>query len=459
MLHAGQKYPRYLHVDTKVDTEYTPYHLRAKPDPRLSFTGLSHVRSHPQQLQASKFSESMVGLRFSPPFDHSTRVHSSFFCLLTRPASSHFRYTMRYRRMPIEIEAPEELGCDIRFNLSENAIGDRTLEDLCVAIPNLSLKYTEHCGSSRLRSLVAQMYAALDIDDVLITPGASSALFLIATSLLTCDDHLVVTRPNYATNVETPRAIGCEISFVELEIERAFQIDIEEVAAAIRPNTRLISVTSPNNPTGTVIAKNMMVALARLAEERGCYLLVDETYAGITYEQDRPSIASLGNHIISVSSLSKSFGVPGLRMGWLITKNKTLQETFLAAKEQISICGSTIDEWIAEQILSKGPEILTKTKQEMQARLDRVSACILTEEQYLEWVRPAGSVVCFIHIKKEPVGGISAFYERLLKTYGTYVGPGRWFERPDTFFRLGYGYPTIPELETGLDRISRALRQ
>ena len=365
---------------------------------------------------------------------------------------------MRYVRMPIEVESPEEYGYgNIRYNLSESSITDQTLSSLGLAIPDLTLLYGEHRGSHGLRALVAADADGIGADDVLITGGAATALFIIATSLLAAGDHLVVIRPNYATNLETPRAIGCDISFVDLSFENGFRIDIDALAAAITPRTRIISITCPHNPTGVVISADDLDRLVALAKAHQCYLLVDETYRDLCYDTSLPLAASLGSHVISVSSLSKAYGIPGIRIGWLITTDTRLQDLFLAAKEQISICGSVVDEWIAEQVLSRRDALLKPVLAEMARRLETVSAWIETENR-LQWVRPAGGVVCFPRIRSQPRGGTAAFYDRLLRVHGTYVGPGHWFEMPDTYFRLGYGWPSADALEQGLEAISRALR-
>lgn len=365
---------------------------------------------------------------------------------------------MRYRRMPIEVESPEELGYGtIRNNLSESSIADQSLSTLGLVVPDLTLLYSEHRGSPALRSLVVAGVEGLSADDVLITAGAAGALFMIATSLLERDDHLVVVRPNYATNLHTPRAIGCGISFIDLRFEHGYRLDLDAVADATTPRTKLISVTCPHNPTGVMMSEGELRALAALSAERGCRLLVDETYRDLAYGDVLPMAASLGEHVISVSSLSKAYGVPGIRIGWLVTKDADLRDLLLAAKEQISICGSVIDEWIAERILARRAEVLRPTLANMRQRLERVAIWIGSEE-LLEWVHPDGGVVCFPRMKAEPAGGTAAFYKRLLETYGTYVGPGHWFELPDTHFRLGYGWPTLAELESGLAAISYALR-
>jgi aspartate/methionine/tyrosine aminotransferase len=365
---------------------------------------------------------------------------------------------VRYVRMPIEVESPEEYGyAKIRFNLSESSVADRKLSDLGLVIPDLTLLYGEHRGGAAMRALIAAEGPGLSADDVLVTSGAAGALFIIATSMLGADDHLVVIRPNYATNIETPRAIGCATTHIDLAFEDGFRIDLDRVAAAVRPQTRLISVTCPHNPTGVMCTEAELRALADLAAARGCHLLVDETYRDLSFDGPLPLAASLGDHVIGVSSLSKAYGVPGIRLGWLVTRDKSLQERFLAAKEQISICGSVIDEHIALHILERRQAILQPILAEMRRRRDLVSAWMAGEE-LLEWVPPCGGVVCFPRMVREPRGGTDAFYRRLLEAHGAYVGPGHWFEMPDTYFRLGYGWPTSEHLEGGLAAISAALR-
>ena len=365
---------------------------------------------------------------------------------------------MRYVRMPIEVESPEELGYDrIRYNLSESSIRDLALADLNLTLPNLTLLYGEHRGSERLRSLIVDGERGLNSDDVLITSGAAGALFIVATALLGREDHLVVVRPNYATNIETPRAIGCEVSHVELTFESGFRINVDKLAAAVTPRTKLISVTCPHNPTGVMYTESVLCELVELAARHRCYLLVDETYRDLSYDGVLPLAASLGPNAISVSSLSKAYGAPGLRVGWLITRDPNLKELFLAAKEQMSICGSVIDEWVAEKILERRATLLGRTLTEMRRRLAIVQEWMNTEE-LLEWVPPDGGVVCFPRMRKEPPGGTNGFYTRLIGDHGAYVGPGHWFEMPDTCFRVGYGWPLASELEPGLAAISQALR-
>ena len=162
--------------------------------------------------------------------------------------------SMDYRRMPIEAESPEQFGYDrIRFNLAESSVADTPLRDLDVSLDDLVLLYGDHLGRPGLRAAIAAGAAGVGPDDVLVTPGAAAALFIVATTLLKAGDHVVVARPNYATNLETPFAIGADISYLDLRYEGGWAVDPDRVASLMTPATKLVSITNPHNPTGQVI--------------------------------------------------------------------------------------------------------------------------------------------------------------------------------------------------------------
>ena len=364
---------------------------------------------------------------------------------------------MKYVRMPIERESPEEFGYGrIENNLSESSIGDLSLSQLDIDLSDLTLFYGSHRGDNRLRELIAQA-SAVSPDEVLVTAGAAGALFMVATALLEPHDHLVVVRPNYATNIATPQAIGCAISFVDLQFSSGFRLDVDALALAIRPNTRLISVTCPHNPTGTSMPVADLHRLVALAERHGCRLLVDETYRDMSYGTPLPTAASLSPHAISVSSMSKSYGVPGIRVGWVITRDPVLYESLLAGKEQIGICGSVIDEAIATHVLERREQLLSGTLARIGQRLAIMREWI-AGDPLVEWVEPAGGVVCLPHLTGLAGRDMDGFHRRLLADYGTYVGPGHWFDMPPQFIRIGFDWPTQRQLQRGLAGISGALR-
>ena len=366
---------------------------------------------------------------------------------------------MNYSRMPIELESPEQLGYDtIRYNLSESSVADRRLGELKLKLDDVLLCYGDHRGAPDLRALVAKTGEGLAADDVLITAGAAGALFIISTSMLKAGDHIVVVRPNYATNIETPKAIGCAISYIDLDFDAGFAVDIGRVAAAVRPNTKLISVTCPHNPTGTMIDRAQLDALIALVEKAGCRLLVDETYRDLTHGAMPPLAASLSPSVISVASLSKAYGAPGIRVGWIVTRDADLMERFLAAKEQIGICGSVVDEWIGARIL-EGRDAFLAAQAPVLAKRLAIMRDWVAGDPLIDWVEPKGGVVCFPRFRHGPGFDFDDFYADLLESYGTYVGPGHWFEMPRNHMRIGFLYPLEDELRGGLAAISAAIRK
>lgn len=357
--------------------------------------------------------------------------------------------------MAIEIESPEEIGYDtIEYNLAESSVADAILSDLKLPDLNLKLAYTDHRGKKELRQLIAEESNALNAGNVLITAGAAGALFIINTCLLSSSDHLIVLRPNYATNIETPRAIGCEIDYIDLHFETGWRIDFRKIEAAIKSNTKCISITTPHNPTGMLITEKELKDLIVLAEKHDIFILIDETYRNACYLTPYPVTAALSRKIISVNSISKAFGLPGLRIGWLITQNEVLMELFLAAKEMIHITNSALDEEIAYNFLIEREQHLTRINKGASANLEMVKDWLTTEKR-LECIMPEGGVVCFPRFTVTI--DTAAFYALLLEKYKTLVGPGHWFEMPDTYMRIGFGWVDSQTLFTGLQNITAVI--
>jgi aspartate/methionine/tyrosine aminotransferase len=364
--------------------------------------------------------------------------------------------------MPIEVESPEQVGyATIACNLSESSVSDRRLSDLGLGIDfdDLLLCYGDHLGEPALREAIAAQGEGLTAENVLVTPGAAAALFCVATALLGPGDHIVVVRTNYATNLETPRAIGADVDIVDLRFEDNWTLDLDELAMRVKPGqTKMISVTCPHNPTGTLMDAADLRRLVELAESSGAVLLVDETYRDLTHAGPLPTAASLSSRAISVASMSKAYGLPGLRIGWAVTTDSDLREVLLAAKEQMVICGATLDEHIAGRVLADRDRILPPILREVRERVAVVQAW-LDAQSVFEWVPPVGGVVGLVRFRSGIDVDTGAFYQRLLDDHGTYVGPGHWFELSDRYFRLGYGWPTPAELRAGLAGLTAAAEQ
>lgn len=361
---------------------------------------------------------------------------------------------MKFTRMPIEIESPEQMGYDkIKYNLTESSYRDFKFSDLKLNLNDLVLAYGHHQGHPELRSLIAKDYQ-ITADDVLLTPGAAGALFIAASSLLCEGDEIVVVHPNYGTNIATPLALGAKVQYVNLSFDQAYKLNIQDLKSKISPKTKLISVTTPHNPTGVCLTQFEIDQLIQIAEDNKIWLLIDETYESMVFNNSTIQTISLSERIISVSSVSKSYGIPGIRIGWLLTRSKELQELFLATKEQILICNSVLDEEIAYQFYLKKDKYFIEIKKDM---IDKRNILFdwFQSQKILEWVQPEGGVVCFPRFKHKNLD-TQKFYHILNNEFSTYVGPGHWFDQSPLHMRIGYGWPTKDELIGGLKNIELA---
>jgi aspartate/methionine/tyrosine aminotransferase len=364
---------------------------------------------------------------------------------------------MWFRRMAIEQESPEECGYEaIRYNLSESALPDRALADLGVTLDPLLLCYGQHRGRPDLREEVARGYPGLDAAQVLITNGAAEALFVVAATLLRPKDAILVLHPNYPSNYEVPRSLGCEVNLLALRFEDSYELDLDLLDRLVTARTKLVSLTYPHNPTGALIDEEALARAVALAESRGSLLVVDETYRELALGRQLPPAASLSPRAVSISSLSKAYGLPGIRIGWIASQDRSLLDAFLATKEQINICNSILDEAVALRVLAQRETYLASARKIVQAHLGVVRNW-LEHEKALEWVPPQGGAAAFPRIRSDVPIDVSEFYRILRDRHSTLVGPGHWFEQDDRSFRIGYGWPGAEELEQGLKNVSLAL--
>ncbi|MBS1505593.1 MAG: pyridoxal phosphate-dependent aminotransferase [Bacteroidetes bacterium] len=366
---------------------------------------------------------------------------------------------MLYLRMPIEKESPEEVGYDsIRYNLAESSVTDLKFEELNLDLNSLKLEYIAHRGNPLLRKEIVAGHGTLNENSVLVTNGAAGALFIINTALLNKEDHLIVLRPNYSTNIEVPKAIGCSITYIDLKFEEDWRVRVHEIANAVRTNTRLISITTPHNPTGMLMTGEERKLLIALAEQKNIFLLVDETYRDTCFKTSYPYVAAESKKVISVASLSKAYGLPGLRIGWLICQDDLIMERFLAAKEMIYISNSALDEEVSYQFLKQKDSFLKNITSRCQQNFTALQKW-LHKENSLECVLPEGGVVCFPRFRNPEKIDTEKFYQELVQNYKTMVGPGHWFAMPDYYFRLGFGWVDYGTFTQGLENISEAIRK
>ncbi|HEV7656185.1 MAG TPA: aminotransferase class I/II-fold pyridoxal phosphate-dependent enzyme [Mycobacteriales bacterium] len=309
---------------------------------------------------------------------------------------------------------------------------------------DLRLSYVETWGTDRLRTAIAATYETCTPEDVLAFAGAEEAIFWAMQLLAGPGDHVVVTVPNYQALEEVPRAAGAEVSGVLLDEADGWRLDLDAVRAALRPNTTLVAVNFPNNPTGAVPDHATWQGLVDLCEERGLRLLADEVYRGLELDGDRTlaQAADLSPTAVSVNVLSKSYGLPGLRVGWIACRDHALLQSLERHKHYTSICNAGPSERLAAIALESGPRIQQRNREIVRANLGPVGDFFARHEDLFDWAPPQGGCVAFPRYRGPD--GVEAFCRELVETAGVLLLPAGIYASelapvPADRFRIGLG--------------------
>ncbi|MEU7641292.1 aminotransferase class I/II-fold pyridoxal phosphate-dependent enzyme [Streptomyces sp. NPDC039016] len=354
-----------------------------------------------------------------------------------------------------------------RYHLTASDVQTMTLGELLAladdqdraAFENLSLGYTETYGDPALRETIAGMYERADAADVICFAGAEEALYLAMNVLLGAGDHAVVVTPNYQAAETVPLAL-CEVTGVALDPNRDWALDLDAVKAAIRPNTRVVSVNFPNNPTGKVISAADFTELARLCDERGIHLFSDEVYRGLERDAARtlPQAADLSERALSLNVTSKSLGLPGLRIGWIACRDRKLLSRLERAKHYTTICNSAPSEVLARIALKTRATILDRNRALIARNLPLFDAFFAEHPDLFEWRAPDGG--CVAYPRYLGPDGVEEFCTRLVEEAGVLLLPAGIYRSeltptPTDRFRIGVGRANP---EQGLTAFAQWLR-
>ena len=326
-----------------------------------------------------------------------------------------------------------------------------------------ALGYGTLAGDARLRAAIAEMHGA-GADDVVVTVGAAHALFLIAFILCRPGDEAVTTAPLFPPARGALEAVGAKVKLLPLAFDRRYQPDLAALRAPLSSATRLVSLASPQNPSGVAIPGEALadiVALMRAICPEAC-LLVDETYREAVYANDAvaDSAIALGPRVISVASLSKCHGAPGLRLGWAVTRDAALREQLLLGKFNTVISCSPLDEALALRLLARRHDIVAQRAVRLCEGLRCVADWAALNGDFVEWVRPDAGALCVIRLKPSMFsdGAVARFHQELACA-DVRVANGAWFGDETRVFRLGFGLPEPTELDASLRALTAALRQ
>ena len=360
------------------------------------------------------------------------------------------------------------VGSTPRYELGEsygpNLQPDAFLDDADWAeLRRTALGYGTIAGEACLRATIAEMHG-VEADDVIVTIGAAHALFLIAFTLCRPGDEAVTTAPLFPPARNALDAVGADVKLLRLAFERGYQPDLGALRTLLSPATKLVSLASPQNPSGAAIPQETLAEIVALMRAicPEAYLLVDETYREAVYANDRvaDTALALGEKVVSVASLSKCHGAPGLRLGWAITRDVALREQLALAKFNTVISCSPLDEAVALRLLARRHEIVAERAVRFSEALRRVADWVAANSDFVEWVRPDAGALCVVRLRPSMFsdGAVARFQQELARR-DTRVADGAWFGEDSRVFRLGFGLPEAAELDAALGVLAAALRQ
>jgi aspartate/methionine/tyrosine aminotransferase len=309
----------------------------------------------------------------------------------------------------------------------------------------LKLGYTESAGHPVLRREVSHLYESVPPENVLVA-APEEAILIALQSLLEPGDHVISIFPAYQSLYEIPRTIGCDVSFWRCEpTPDSWTLDVGKLESLVTERTHLAIVNFPHNPTGYLATRAELEAVVEWARGRGIYVLSDEMYRLLEYEPSRrlPPVCDLYDRGISLSGLSKSFALPGLRIGWLATRDGTLPPRWSAVKDYTTICSSAPSEILGIAALRSQDRIIARNLAIVQDNLVRARQLFARHSDQLHWLEPQAGSVAFPQWRGDiPV---DKFCQEMLDQNGVMIVPGSIFDYPGNHFRLGLGRRNLPQ--------------
>ncbi len=372
-----------------------------------------------------------------------------------RPTDNHTLRRGAMRNFELEVYL-SQWEFHAKYHMTASDIESMTLSDLLAMAPdrqqsleNLWLGYTESYGSKALLEEIAKTYEHINSSEILCFAGAEEGIYTAMRVLLDKDDHALVIVPNYQASETIPMEL-CEVTGVALRAEDGWQLDIDQVKKSLRPNTKLIGINFPHNPTGAILEQERFNELVRICRKRGIYLFSDEVFRLIERDPSLrlPQVADVYEKGLSLNVMSKAYGLPGLRIGWIATKDRALLQRMERYKHYLSICNSAPSEFLATVALQNKRQILDRNRALVNHNALLLDAFFQDFSYLFEWKRPDGGCIGFPRYRGAE--GADQFCEDLLEKTGVLLLPPKVYrsqliQTPTDRFRIGFGRSHMEE--------------
>lgn len=307
------------------------------------------------------------------------------------------------------------------------------------------LGYTESQGSPELRQAITTLYQSISPDQVLVHAGAEEAIFTFMNAMLAKGDHIIVHFPCYQSLFEVANAIGCEVTRWETRAEDGWELDLDILQHSIKENTKAIIVNCPHNPTGYLMSKSKQQQIIELAREHGCMIFSDEVYRGLEQEPDEtlPAACDLYENAVSLGVMSKTFGLAGLRIGWIATRNQEIYASMASMKDYLTICNSAPSEFLATVALRNKSTIIARNRAIIERNLALLDEFFAKYSHLFNWTAPRAGSIAFPSIRFAQ--DVEHFCVDLVQKRGVMLLPGTCYDFGQKHFRIGFGRKNMPE--------------
>jgi len=358
---------------------------------------------------------------------------------------------------------------EVAFDIAESGIYPFTVNDLLSLLPpaerdqwlshllEMRLGYSEARGTKALRSAIAATYRTTSPEEILVTTGAIEANYLLFNVLLDPDDHVVAVYPAYQQLYSVARAVGCDVSLWKIREDGGFRFDLDELERLITPRTKLIVINTPHNPTGAILSAAELQRIYELAESVGGWVLSDEAYRWLDLpggEPLAPPMRDLGPRAISVGTLSKPFGLPGLRIGWIAGPEEIVQACW-AERDYISLSPGKLNDALATIAIGARNQIIARNHEIVAANLQTADQWFAEHADLVSWTRPRAGLLALMRYALDIPSQDLA--DRLAAEWSVMLAPGSAFGFEGRL-RLGIGQrPDI--FAEGLRRTAACLEQ
>jgi aspartate/methionine/tyrosine aminotransferase len=350
----------------------------------------------------------------------------------------------------------------VDYNLSESGVHPLTLKELLSAeeiqqLTEVELGYTQTNGTPPLRQQIARLYPGLNPESIMVTAGSSEANFLLMWSLIEPGDKVVFELPNYLQMWGLARAFGANVEPLWLKEELGWQPEPEDIDRVITPGTKLVILTNPNNPTGSILRPAIRQQIIERVKEVGAWLIADEVYRGAEINgEETPSFYGQLEKVAVVGGLSKAYGLPGLRLGWLAGPEELVQKIW-TYHDYTTISVSALTDHLATSALEpdRRLQLLARTRNIIRTNLPILEKWLQSFDGLFNYQPPLAGAILFTAYNAEV--NSTRLVEKILKEKNVLLVPGDHFEL-DHHLRLGYGCPP-GYLQAALDRVTEFLKE